>query len=306
MKSSSRLTPLAMVPTNSLSPSLLSPETLWARVCQRAQAALACGALEPIATEIHYLSCQGVTFLVRVLANLERKHQQTVQKPKDFNPFLPYEADLYVGDLSPTHVVLLNKYNAVDHHLLLITRAFEAQESPLTPEDFAVASVTLQAVDGLVFYNSGPLAGASQGHRHLQFVPFPLSNSGPAFPLAPWLELGLASPPYRPLRLTTLPFQHSFIPLTPNPAAPQLHQAYDQALQQLNLASALVTRPYNLLMTRQWLLIIPRSQASYQGIEVNALGFAGALLVRNPQQWQQLTTTTPPLRLLTQVGLPWP
>ncbi|WP_353674552.1 phosphorylase [Synechocystis sp. LKSZ1] len=291
-----------MAPTNFL----LSPETLWARVCEQTQRALACGALEPIATEIQTLTSGDVTFLVRILANLERKRQQTASQPKDFNPFLPYDPDLYVGDLSPTHGALLNKYNAVKHHLLMITRAFEAQESPLTLADFAAALLALQAIDGLVFYNSGPLAGASQRHKHLQLVPFPLMPSGPAFPLAPWLEVGLSVPPYQALNLTTLPFQHCFIPLETNPTADQLHQVYSQALQQLNLAANTVTRPYNLLLTRQWLLLIPRSQASFQGIEVNALGFAGALLVRNRQQWEQLTTTTPPLTLLTQVGLPWP
>jgi ATP adenylyltransferase len=243
---------------------------------------------------------------VRILASLERKRQQSASKPKDFNPFLPYDPDLYVGDLSPTHGALLNKYNAVEHHLLMITRAFEAQESPLTPADFAAAWLTLQAIDGLVFYNSGPLAGASQRHKHLQLVPFPLMASGPIFPLAPWLEPGLSAPPYQALSLATLTFQHAFIPLGPNPTAEHLHPAYTQALQQLHLATASGLRPYNLLLTRQWLLLIPRSQASFQGIEVNALGFAGALLVRNRQQWEQLTTTTPPLTLLTQVGLPWP
>jgi ATP adenylyltransferase len=55
-------------------------------------------------------------------------------------------------------------------------------------------------------------------------------------------------------------------------------------------------------MTRQWLMLIPRSQESYNGIEVNALGFVGALLVRNVSQLEQLQTIGP-FPLLKKVGV---
>jgi ATP adenylyltransferase len=48
--------------------------------------------------------------------------------------------------------------------------------------------------------------------------------------------------------------------------------------------------------------LIPRSQESYNGIEVNALGFVGALLVRNPNQFEQLQAIGP-LTLLKKVGI---
>jgi ATP adenylyltransferase len=42
--------------------------------------------------------------------------------------------------------------------------------------------------------------------------------------------------------------------------------------------------PYNLLVTRQWLLLIPRSKKYFEGISINALGFAGVLLVKDTAQ----------------------
>jgi hypothetical protein len=42
--------------------------------------------------------------------------------------------------------------------------------------------------------------------------------------------------------------------------------------------------PYNLLVTRSWMLLVPRSRDSALGVSVNALGFAGALLVRDHAQ----------------------
>ena len=56
-------------------------------------------------------------------------------------------------------------------------------------------------------------------------------------------------------------------------------------------------------MTPDFLTVIPRCQESYQSIEVNALGFAGGLLVRNHDQLQTLKDLGP-FNLLQQVGIP--
>jgi ATP adenylyltransferase len=45
----------------------------------------------------------------------------------------------------------------------------------------------LAEIDGLVFYNAGKLAGASQRHKHLQLVPLPLVPNGLNVPIAPLL-----------------------------------------------------------------------------------------------------------------------
>jgi ATP adenylyltransferase len=43
------------------------------------------------------------------------QQQQQKQQPKKqwVNPFLPYEEALWVAHLSPTHTLLLNKFNVV-------------------------------------------------------------------------------------------------------------------------------------------------------------------------------------------------
>ncbi len=48
------------------------------------------------------------------------------------NPFLPFDEDFFVTDISDTHVCLLNKFNVVDYHILIVARSFEGQESLLT------------------------------------------------------------------------------------------------------------------------------------------------------------------------------
>src|SRR4029079_11989701 len=100
---------------------------------------------------------------------------------------------LLIGAISPTHVCLLNKYNVLDRHLLIVTRSFEPQDTALGAADFEAAALCLDAIDGLVFYNSGPDAGASQSHRHLQLVPFPIGPGAERFPLDRAFAAGIES-----------------------------------------------------------------------------------------------------------------
>ncbi len=149
-------------------PSLKSG-TLWPLVVHRTQEALRCGALQPIATLSERVEQAGVNFIIRMISSLQRK-----QKERPKNPFLPFDKALFVSEISDTHVCLLNRFNVIEHHLLFVTRYFEDQELPLTQNDLAVILTALREVDGLAFYNSSRVSGASQPHRHLQLVPLPL------------------------------------------------------------------------------------------------------------------------------------
>lgn len=59
---------------------------------------------------------------------------------------------------------------------------------------------------------------------------------------------------------------------------------------------------YNLLATRNWMMIVPRSQEKFEGISINSLGFAGGLLVKNSEQLHALKSYNP-LTVLKQVGV---
>jgi ATP adenylyltransferase len=61
-------------------------------------------------------------------------------------------------------------------------------------------------------------------------------------------------------------------------------------------------RPYNLLATRDWMFLLPRTRGFFHSIEVNALGFAGALLVRNQEQLA-FVRREGPMTLLRNVAL---
>jgi ATP adenylyltransferase len=223
-------------------------------------------------------------------------------KTKDFNPFLPYEEELFVTKLGKNHVCLLNKFNVVDHHILMITKGFESQENWLTYEDFSALLICLQEIDGLAFYNGGKAAGASQPHKHLQLIPFAEAIALEHLPIAALLKQIDWSQTQPQLPGFDVP--HAIAPIEKLEEG-AFYQTYQLLLSRLKLiTSPLIagqqTHPYNLLVTRQWMMIIPRQQESFQSISVNSLGFAGALLVRDRPQLDLLKKITP-LKLLQAV-----
>jgi len=272
---------------------LLRPEELWSQTVRTTRHGLSTGALQPIATECRVIEQHGVPFQVRVLgrAHLKERRRSEPSRPGPFNPFENPDPDLVVGDVSPTHVCLLNKFNVVEHHLLIVTRAFEEQESALTAADFEALALCMEGLDGLAFYNSGELAGASQRHKHLQLTP-PLGPEGLRAPMEKLLLTGQAPG-----------FTHAVTRLGPWVSSPvedgaRMLEAYQSLRATLGMEHAL--RPYNLLATRDWMLLVPRTQAEVRGINVNALGFAGSLFVKTEEQFQALQELGP-VELLNQV-----
>jgi len=286
---------------------VLEPGTLWTSIKTTTARALKSGALKSIPTELEIIEQDGVQFIVRILANLNRKKadqekqdQKAAKTGKEFNPFLPNEKDLVVADISPTLVCLLNKFNVVDHHLLIITRGFEQQESLLTLEDFTAMWACLVEFDGLVFYNGGKLAGASQRHKHLQIVPFGVAD----IPISPLIKTAKFNN-YEGT-IPEFPFLHCFTHLEIEESPEVTLQKYHNLLHNLGITALennIQSGAYNLLITREWMLIIPRQHEEFNSISINSLGFAGALLVKNQQQ-MQLVKDISPINILTNVAFP--
>jgi ATP adenylyltransferase len=62
-------------------------------------------------------------------------------------------------------------------------------------------------------------------------------------------------------------------------------------------------RAYNLIVTRRWMLLVPRSRGRFQSISVNSLGFAGSLLVRDESELA-LVKNRGPMNVLRHVAMP--
>ena len=270
---------------------------IWDLVARRAAAAHASGAMYRIESEPFLVHDAGIDFVVRVATDYAA---QAARQPKGRpgNPFLDPEEELFVADVSSTHLALLNKYHVIESHLLAITRAFVDQEVLLDLADFEALVRCFPAdAPAIAFYNGGRDAGASQPHKHLQVV---------TLPLAPWADIPMA--PLLEATPVKLPFLHAFVRVGMGDAA-KMHDAYRHLLAEVGI-QATRTREgerqsgaYNLLATREWMMVVPRSQDRFAQASINSLAYAGALFVREPEQLQAIRKVGP-MAVLSQVGLP--
>lgn len=291
----------------------MPPDSFWDTARQRSREALRTGALRPISTRASFVTERGVEFVVRVSDNLLRKRDApgSYDRPRGGNPFLPPDPELTVGDLPPHHIAVLNKFNVLDDHVLVVTRGFVHQEAPLTAADFAAVAPGLAGGRGLAFYNAGRTAGASQPHKHFQLVPLPLGRDCdiPTSVLLEDSEDGVDSVP-------RLGFRHAFRVLDgqagdPDAFGARCRQAYRESLRDLGLADGPLDEdgsrlpPYNLLLTPAWMLIVPRSREHCADISVNGLGYAGSLFVSTAEKLEHVKATGP-MTILESVSVPLP
>ena len=278
--------------------------TLWQSVVDSTLHAIQCGALEQIPTRIEYIEERGIRFQVHIVQQLERKRVEGVtQRQVGTNPFLPYDKDMFVADISDTHVCLLNKFNVMEHHLLIVTKEFEHQETLLTKHDFEAMWRCLREFEGLAFYNSGTISGASQPHKHLQQVPLPLGGCSECTPIDSLLagvslEEKFGVVPAFKFSHVLAHVNHTEL-TTAEEAGRKIEQVYLEMLRHVDCAET--PGPYNLLATRTWMLLVPRSVEHYESISVNALGFAGSLLARDEGELE-LIRARGPLGVLEDVG----
>ncbi|WP_374586640.1 DUF4922 domain-containing protein [Ideonella dechloratans] len=251
------------------------------------QNAIAQGAMVALQSVDHAVQQDGLEFVVSHLSSLSLKDlAKILQQRSGANPFLPYEPAMFVADLSDSHVLLLNKFPIFPDHVMVVTRRFMPQTGELELADFAALAEPMCGIDGAAFmFNGGKEAGASQPHRHLHVLP------RHRLPLLPRFPTGAA-----PLTVHTLPFfdfLHAYLPLDaqlpPTAWARQLQDAVQTGFAHCGLAPHLgELPPYNLLGTRQGVLVVPRRREHWSDgsvhLSVNALNFGGWVGVKGPEQ----------------------
>ncbi len=292
--------------------------TLWDSIVKTAEHALTIGALQPFATDYTFIEDAGIRFFVRILSSLthkdeaKKRQEAELKAGRNANPFFQPEKELTVADISKTHLAVLNKFNVVKHHLLIITRAFEGQDMLLNQKDFEALWLCMAEFDALGFYNGGREAGASQQHKHLQMVPLPLAPSGPLIPIEPLLA---AAPVKKIGTVPGFPFLHSFAPFerelanSPLEAAKKAYELYTAMLANVGMTPPKASgqtrqsMPYCFLATRDWMLLVPRTREFFEDISLNSLAYAGSLFVRNEQQLETIKKLGP-LKALASVAMP--
>lgn len=207
------------------------------------------------------------------------------------DPFRTPEADLLIGRISPTHLVVLNKFPVLDAHILITTERFEYQYDPLSHQDFEAVQRCLDELDGLAFFNSSVVAGASQLHKHLQLVPLPIGFGPGRTPIEHLLE---RVPRGEVGHVPELDFAHQVQVCGDPPSwidGEQIQRVFWALFDAVSRGRS--EQPFNLLLTRRWMMVVPRRRECFEGISVNALGFVGSLLVRDRSQLERVREVGP-------------
>ena len=228
--------------------------------------------------------------------------------PRDpnFNPFLNPDPELTVGPVGDAHVAILNKFPLCARHLVLARRVFEEQRLPLARSDFAALAALMGEAGGIGLYNGGTAAGASQRHKHVQWMPEDAGNASLSL-FAPGLPTGLAEQGVA--THAALPMRHCFVRVrcgrgeAVEASADSLHAGFERARAELGLEAGEggLLPPFNLLAGEGWLLAIPRSREHFEGISMSAVCFGGTLYTRHREQIEAIRAVGP-LRALAAVG----
>lgn len=307
----------------------LSSSSLRARVAAASHAASATGELVPSDTSFLLVRDEmiGVSVIVSFIAPRSSASAATATATSSAaasaalsasDPFAPENREkgltvVGAGNFPRPRAgysVLLNKFGTVPDHVLLVTEAFEPQgAAPLSPADLGAFYELVSQLPGVGFYNSGEAAGASQPHKHMQAVPLDVlaaiaradrdsAAPGPVFspPMDELLSGRAQAGATGVTQLPELPFAHGFAALPDEPSSATLGAVYQALLDFVGLLP--VSRgspmaPYNLVLTKKWILVVPRSRRMHGGVDVNGMGFMGCLLARGEEARATLRETAP-------------
>ncbi|CED85235.1 APA1_2 [Phaffia rhodozyma] len=326
-----------------MSVALLAPyKAIVAKLSSQFAKAKASGDLNSYESTVNEVEQDGLRYEIRVCPALKEKRaaksgsspspsddSEPLKRQKPADPFEgPYDNDLFLGKVGQEEggekmVALLNKFSVVDQHFLLVTEEFQSQSSPLHPPHLLHAYLMLLALQQtgqqwICIYNAGgPVSGASQLRRHLQFVP---NSEEP--PVDEWTASAQIETEDEPFYLSSLPHAHSIMRLPSQLRSRsstadsitstlmlshiKLLDATHQVIQKHLLppyldpeSASLAPRPtekptmaYNLILTLSHFHAIPRSKEKADlvdpGMSLNAMAFAGMVLCESEEQMEAI------------------
>ncbi|ORX55967.1 ATP adenylyltransferase [Piromyces finnis] len=263
----------------------MADSSLITKVAEVFEKALSSEFLTFIPSVEERLQINKINYQIRCLPSLKKKPTQKDTSKSKFNPFLPYDENLYIQKTpNNLHNVLLNKFSVIKYHILLTTVDFQSQQDPLNIHDLESMLWTLNSIKKdnyteLAFFNCGTNSGASQPHKHLQILAIDkdIKDMPPVNRII--IEEGQTIEKGKIFQISQYKLKHGCVlfPEDKKITAEDLLNYYNSLLNIVPSNSS-----YNFICTTKWMLIVPRSKETYnERISVNSLGFAGMVLVKS-------------------------
>ncbi|KAI1843621.1 hypothetical protein JX265_007407 [Neoarthrinium moseri] len=185
-----------------------------------------------------------------------------------------------IGDVTATHLLAFNKFCMYRPHMLLLTKdGFRRQYNQLDVEDIQAAWKVLEALNWshFMFFNCGKDGGCSRLHKHLQLAPFLPDR------LIPWPESGKQP--------ANIPYEYVLRRFDADLGPKQVADVYEQMIEEARAILGTQNSsdrhvPHNVVLGRNWILVIPRRKGGVGGAYANALGMLGMVSVASKDELQ--------------------
>ena len=250
-------------------------ETYWEKALKQTRISITKNSLYPLeTTNLTREFYDKSDFVIRKL-DTSRFKKNNYYGPKQ-NPFSPWDKILEIDKIGTTHQLILNKYPVQKGHILLITNTWMPQNGWLDINDWVAIQKVNNDTTGLWFFNSSPIAGASQPHRHFQLLR--RSQGESSCPRENWFRELTSNNYESKLKKSIAVADFNFFD---NPS--NIYNLYLELMKKIGLGDPIIDEkpknPYNILITDNWISIIKRRQDHVHGFSINGLGFAGYLLI---------------------------
>ena len=254
----------------------MSNEIYWKKALDQTRLSINNDSLFPLKTIIITSDLyKSNDFIIRKL-DTSKFNKKNIYGPRQ-NPFYPWEKILEIEKVGNNHQLILNKYPVQKGHILLITNKWKPQNGWLDINDWIAIKEVNKDTSGLWFFNSSPIAGASQPHRHFQLLR--RSKGELTCPREKWfLELKLNNEINSKLKKNIIVSKFNF-----KEKSSSIYDLYLKLSKKLGLGDPINDKkpryPYNILITNKWISLIKRSADNKHGFSINSLGFAGYIIV---------------------------
>jgi ATP adenylyltransferase len=208
---------------------------------------------------------------------------------------------LIVSKIHDTHLLVMNRFAVFRPQYLIITLdSFKRQTENLDRTDLAAAWAVMHALpdEHFIMFNCGNEAGCSRLHKHMQVIP--CSKDLTLFPDQDGLEPADVPFKYFVRRIDS---STQALPDRLHAMYHSLHREALQAWQSFSKTTTLEYFPHNVMLTKRWIMVVPRRRAEIAGASANAAGMMGMVWLTNPQQldkWKEYG----PARVLEELGVP--
>ncbi|KAF2462652.1 uncharacterized protein BDR25DRAFT_347664 [Lindgomyces ingoldianus] len=226
--------------------------------------------------------CEGYPLEFRVCPSIANKpHKVGADLTSAFNMSRKWGpgSDMYCVDerlklakLNDSHYLVFNLFCVDKPQFVLLTLdSYRRQHEPMDQDDFEAALKVLTSLDDMyVIYNCTEAAGCSRVHKHMQGL------QGPPRAFESFIH-GEKTESKIPFRH----FAHRFSEGFDATSASDLSAIYEtflgQAKQALGLSQTDDVCPHNVVLWRDWIIVVPRRSAAMGRASANAAGMLGSI-----------------------------